>query len=68
MGSILAFIKALPALVLLLQELSKFLQQTFGEDPVKRMQELTEAFRLHNEATTTEERIDAVKRLQALTK
>jgi hypothetical protein len=64
MTEIIALIKCLPAIVGLLQEISKFVRTTFGDDPVKRFQEAQEAFKSLNEARTSEERVHAAQKLQ----
>ena len=56
----------IPALVRLLSELSAWLKSTFGDDPVKQIQEYTDAIQRVKDAKTPKEKSDAAATLSAL--
>lgn len=68
MKEILAFLGAIPALLELFKELSKFLKDTFGDNPRKFIRDSGEAFKKLNESKTKEEKYEAAKGLQDLIK
>lgn len=68
MSEILALIKCIPMLVSILQEAGKFIKQTFGDNPEKFLTDAHQAFKLLNEAKSSDDRIEAAKKLQGLLK
>jgi hypothetical protein len=59
-------IAAVPALVRLLSELAGWLKVTFGDDPVKVIQEYTETIERLKNAKTPAEKSEAAARLSAI--
>lgn len=59
-------IAAVPALMRLLSELSAWLKATFGDDPIKQIQEYTEAIERVRNAKTSKEKSDAAATLAVL--
>lgn len=59
--TLLALLKALPALVKLLTEISAWMQHQFGDDPAKFLLDASETFKKAREAKTPQERRDAAR-------
>lgn len=66
LASIKLLITAGPALVQFIAELAKWLEAVFGQDPVKAIQEQTEAVRKLREAKTPNEKMAAAHSLSSL--
>lgn len=66
MSEILTLIKCLPVLLGLLQELGKFLKLHCGDNPEKFLTDAHEVFSVLNGAKSSEEKIDAARKLQGL--
>lgn len=64
MAEIFGFLKLLPALVQLCIEAQKFISSQFGENPEQKLLAMTEAFKSLREAKTSEDRGDALKKIQ----
>lgn len=68
MAEILALIRAIPMLLELFQNIGKFLKAQFGDDPAKFLADANDAFKVLNEAKTSEEKIHALQGVQKLLK
>lgn len=64
--TIKTLIAVLPALLRLLSELSAWLKQTFGENPVKQIQDYTDAIERLKNAKSPQEKSAAASELSAL--
>lgn len=66
MAEIFGFLKLLPSLVALCIEAQKFIKSQFGDNPEQVLLSMTDAFRTLREAKTTEDRLDALKKIHGV--
>lgn len=66
MAEIFSFLKLLPALVQLCIEAQKFISSQLGENPEQKLAAMTDGFKALRESKTTEDRVDALKRIHGI--
>jgi hypothetical protein len=67
-SGLLTILKALPAIVRLVEELSSWLKTQFGDDPAKFILDSSEAFKRAKEAKTPDEKAAAAGDIARLIK
>lgn len=66
MAELFGFLKLLPSLIALCIEAQKFIKSQFGDNPEKAIADLADTFKRLREAKTTEDRVDAAKKISDL--
>ena len=64
--SLLAFLKAIPELLVLLKEVNKFIKENFTDTPTKFIRDAKVSFKDFNEAKTKEQKDEAFKKIHNL--